>query len=730
MKPTAMLCRCGEVFTTTDPRQRNCRKDCGRKRVNRSSESRNGSRKVRAKQSQENFVSVDGEGVDRYDGSHEYVLLSIGEESLTNRRGEELGLEQIFDFLYGYHEDDPTGVYVGFFLGYDFAQWFKHLPEDRARMLYTDEGRMARLRKGSGGNPTPFPVRWKGWEFDIMADRRFKLRPQAGGKWMYVCDAGPFFQTAFTNVINPKAWPEDERPCTPEEFEIIAEGKANRSSYKLRRGVQVPPEMIRYNAMENRIMANVMQRLNAGLLNMGVTLNKKQWFGPGQAANAWLANVAPEHEGESVREACPEDALQAARSTYYGGWFELMCHGVFQDTTVYEYDINSAYPTITAELPCLLHGKWTHGEGEPPSGDYVMAKLSAVGSNPYIGALMHRTHKGNVCRPWTTTGWHWMHEVNASQRAGLIDTIDYHEWWKYEPCDCPLPLRSIADLYQQRRAAKAAAPGGAEEKALKLAYNSAYGKLAQSVGNPRWSNPVYASLITAGCRTMITDAIATHPDGPEAVVMVATDGVYFMAPHPHLDQGSDLGQWEGVPKEQFAVFKPGVHWYRDGEEMHTGIKSRGVNARALAPRLADIETLWLNWDGRGFDVEGDNLTLDGWPNLTITVPFTVISPRLALNLNDWTLAGSTKTNFPLKASANPRTKRDALTEAVRHGDTWWRTSPLPAGWYGQEEGTETEYYDRAFGLDTGDGDRDPFGMSNQLQGHVVQEGPIVLLMRG
>src|SRR5690606_895113 len=98
-------------------------------------------------------------------------------------------------------------------------------------------------------------------------------------------------------------------------------------------------------------------------------------------------------------------------------------------------------------------------------------------------------------------------------------------------------------------------------KAYKLIYNSAYGKMAQSIGNPKYSNPIYASLITTGCRTMITHAIATHPKKTKDLLMVATDGVYFRSPHPSLEiDKSRLGAWDESIKRNLTLFMPGIYW--------------------------------------------------------------------------------------------------------------------------------------------------------------------------
>src|SRR5690349_8431198 len=100
-----------------------------------------------------------------------------------------------------------------------------------------------------------------------------------------------------------------------------------------------------------------MTKLNEGFVEDGVRLRKDKWFGPGQAAQEWMKLIGVP-TGEEVREAVPQWARDAARKTYYGGWFEIFHHGPVPGTS-YGYDINSAYPAVIANLPCLLHGRWT-----------------------------------------------------------------------------------------------------------------------------------------------------------------------------------------------------------------------------------------------------------------------------------------------------------------------------------------------------------------------------------
>jgi hypothetical protein len=599
------------------------------------------------------FIAIDGEGISLWEGCyarhsdlsyvHRYVLLGVGDQQITNKNG--LEWDEILEFLWDEFLDHGTKsvAYVGFVLGYDFWQWIKKLPEDRARMLLTDAGKAKRKPK-SAKRPMPFPVRYGEWEFDMLGTKRFKLRKIGSKRWMNICDSGPFFQKSFLNVINPENW--SEPVVSQEEYNQIEAGKSRRSTALL------DSDMLHYNARENEILARVLQRLNEGFQSLDIHLRPGQWFGPGQAAQAWLEGKAITRD--RLHEVTPHEVLEHARESYFGGWFEIMAHGYVPGIT-YEYDINSAYPYIISQLPCLEHGEWVHRDPDTQwESPLTLVYARVKGDNPYIGAMLHRDKKGNIYRPHETEGWYWLHEITAAKKAGLIGPDpDILDWWSYHKCDHAPPFREVRAIYNKRREVGSKTPLGI---ACKLVPNSLYGKFAQSIGEPKFANPIYASLITAGCRTMILDAIATHPFGTEAVRMVATDGVYFDSPHPTLPCGKDkpLGDWEMEEKKNITLFKPGVYWddkaraaIKNGKA--PVFKARGVNGRDLAKKIEKIDFLF-----RADDILGRGIR---WPGVKFPVSFAMISAPQALQRGDWSLAGTVIPDATAKQGANPETKR-------------------------------------------------------------------------
>jgi hypothetical protein len=661
------------------------------------------------------FVCVDGEGVTLPDGTHRYVLLGVGQQQISNPEG--LSFLECIEFLWTQFRTGSV-AYTGFFLGYDFVQMFRSLPEERARMLLSAEGRAKRKPK----NPRrvqPFPVEYMGWEFDILGTKRLRIRKAGAARWMHICDTGSFFQKSFLKVIDPREW--SDPVVTQAEFEEISRGKARRSSASL------DDTMRHYNARENEILARVLCRLNEGFQSLGVYLRPSQWFGPGQAAQAWLDDRAITNE--ALSQIVPYDVLEAARKSYFGGWFEIMAHGLIPGIT-YEYDINSAYPTAIAKLPCLEHGRWEHNGTS--SSPYCLLYARVRGTDDYIGSMPHRDAVGNISRPDRTEGWYWEHELVAAQSAGIVSGAPaILDRWVYVPCECKPPLREVGDLYSLRLQVGKKTPLGI---AIKLLLNSLYGKFAQTIGKPKFGNPIYASLITSLCRTMILNAIATHPDGPSGVLMVATDGVYFRSPHPTLPCSSLLGEWDKAEKSNITLFKPGVYWddttrAQIAREEAPVFKARGVNARDFGKVLADVDMQFrrmANGEPRMLNRSKSRLPESmlailanesigfWWPEVEFPLEFAMVTATQALQWGRWEAAGTVLPNPMGKQSSNPYSKR---------GNPGWEDGILRTSPKRNDPYTPSYPYEKRFGIE------DPFSdESREMQG-ITPEGLSMNLIR-
>lgn len=624
-----------------------CRSDCGRSKGRKRASGEHVARKVRVQR--RDFIGVDGEGVTDPDGTHRYVLLTVGTESL-HRDGATLTALEIFKFLYDQFEEHPDAAFVGFYLGYDFAQWLRDLPAGRAAMLLSPAG--IAKRKRLLPHLPPFPVEWQGWEFDMLGMRRLRLRPAHPPNlpWLTVCDVGSFFQQSFLKAIDPA---KSVSPIvTAEEYATIARGKDGRAEHAF------SEEMIRYNVLECDVLARLMAQQRDGLLSDNIELHKNQWIGPGQAAKAWFRSINVP-KAKEIRERTSPNFRDAARQAYFGGWFEIMWHGPSPGAS-WSYDINSAYPADMATLPCLLHARFHQDDapieayvpGSLPHPRTMLVRARLQGSHPIVGAALHRTAKGKVLRPHNTRGWYWLAELEAAQLAGFIDRIIILERRWFEPCTiCPPPLAPIVDLYEGRLRIGKNSPAG---RSKRLIYNSGYGTLAQSVGQPAFGNAIYASMITSGCRTRILQAIGTHPRGARDLLMVATDSVTFRSQHTALElDDQKLGAWSETRHDNQTFFMPGVYWDdATRERLEEGIdpvlKSRGISARDLARRIRVLDRSWDRYDR------------DGWPRLVLPVTFQLVSPAQALARGKWGLCGTVVRDGKRIIKSEPSMKRHAL----------------------------------------------------------------------
>ena len=693
-------------MSTMHYRRRYCSREC------QVTATRNRTQKRRRANYVQKFVGIDGEGINLPTGEHRYVMLSCGGETLW-KNGDALTHDDCFQFLYQCFlaEPDPKTVYVGFYLGYDFTMWLKDITAHEATMLFSPAGIAKRRRKKS---PLPFPVYLGSrWEIDMLGMKRLRFRPHVhnsrksdkcacgyqpspfdppmrennDAQWLYICDVGSFFQTSFVNVLDPTAW-KGEAPCSAVEYAAIVEGKSKRANSVTLESLEWVESMRQYNVLENRLLAEVMRIYSQGFDALGVKLNKTSYFGPGQAAQQWLtaqAKAGAIIEREKLAELLSPVIVDYWRQSYYGGRFEIFYHGTHTGTS-YEYDIQSAYPHAIAQLPCLCNVRWAQGKFPTGWNNPLTLVYCTVTSAGNIGALPHRLHSGSIVYPKVTTGWYRAREIQAAQLAELVSHVEVHKMVVGEQrCNHTPPLAKLANLFEERIRVGKSTPHG---KALKLIYNSCYGKFAQSVGEPRYGNPIYASMITSECRIRILSAIGSHPTAQRDLLMIATDGIYFATQHPTMptENVERLGDWESSTKSNLTLMKPGVYWddkARDAIKAgkDAKLKSRGISGKALQKQLGDIDEQF-----RGY-ISGDNPL----PTIRLESPFSIVSPRLALARRKWSTAGNVTYNLVRTDSAVIAPKREGMEPVT---ETLFRSfirdnSNLPS-W-------DTKPYEKTFG---------------------------------
>jgi hypothetical protein len=169
---------------------------------------------------------------------------------------------------------------------------------------------------------------------------------------------------------------------------------------------------------------------------------------------------------------------------------------------------------------------------------------------------------------------------------------------------------------------------------------------------------------------MITDAIATHPKGAESVLMVATDGVYFDAPHPKLPVSNRLGEWGAEIRQNLTLFKPGVYWddksrLRISQGSAVGFKARGLDARQFARHIGEIDRMFVEHSGGREAIPEFTVWLStdhpvghetGWPTIEFKATFSMTTALMALMQGNWGAAGQIH-DVTLKHTSEPWDKR-------------------------------------------------------------------------
>lgn len=538
------------------------------------------------------FRGVDGEGGNvpedgaLFGNRHQYLSLRVGPNLLET--GHPLTWEDCFLFL----SEQPTSyIYVAYFFDYDVTMMIRTLPEAVARKLLYRGGRINQM-----GYFTP--VEYGGYQFDYMPHKEFRVRRKGQKHWVVINDTGQFFQGSFLSTL--RKW----EVGTSDEQLAIERGKAMRADFSF-----MDDEIRAYNALECVLLEQLMTNFRAVCWETGYVPRK--WQGPGYLASAML-----ERHGVPRRDDIPilsNPSFRAlAQAGYYGGRFETTACGPINGT-VYQYDINGAYVYLLTTLPCLTHGTWRRVRNRPNRGLWF-GKVRFNHSAPrYLYNLPFRLTNGNIQYPKAGIGVYWSTEIEAAERAGTT-TVFLGGWEYRSSCECRW-FDFVFPYYQQRLALGKSAKG----YVLKLSGNSIYGKIAQSIGYAPYANPVWAGLITAGCRAMLIDA---YSQAPEQCYMLATDGL-FMGSKLELPINRSLGGWEETEHpDGIFIVQPGI--YFTGAEA----KSRGVE-KGRVDTLRDLfEEQWNKFiQSHGIDH-------------TVSIPVdNFITAKQALARNKWHLAG-------------------------------------------------------------------------------------------
>lgn len=543
------------------------------------------------------FCGVDGEGGDLDNGYHSYFLLRVGKQVLTPPEGQQrLTSLDILTFLDKLSRDR---VYVVYFGDYDVTKWLEDLPFPALDALVHREKRTGQ------GHGRPWPIRWHGFQIEYLPRKEFKLRRELrrwandDGRvcreytpWLVINDVGSFFQCRFGKTL------EQWDVGTPEQRAAIEVGKGQRGSFV----IADLEEIGRYNALEIELLEQLMTKFRSACVDIAVV--PQRWQGPGLLAEALLRKykVAPTKDVPLFQSDLTRPLVEAAGRAFYGGRPEVMAIGPV-DRPLWQWDINSAYPYAMLSVPCLEHGKWSLVEGGRPGYQLAICygSFRPSGRRTLWYGLPVRSKDGTIVYPAAGRGWYWSFEIDAS----IHQDFRAERCWVYESqCDCR-PFDFVRDVYAERRRLGKDGPG----TVLKLGLNSLYGKQVQSIGSPRFANPIWGSYVTAYCRSMIQHFIHTSPSCEDGecgndIIMVATDSVVTWRRRKGLPVSDVLGEWsvEEHPRGMFIV-QPGLYFGSSGKPAKTRGIPRTVVEQYEAIFRDAFETMVATQDLRDGDVQ-------------------------------------------------------------------------------------------------------------------------------
>jgi hypothetical protein len=500
--------------------------------------------------------------------SQAYVLLA---NSVGNHIYDPDGISTIdaLEFLLYEAQTHPHAIHVLYYGGYDCEMILKDLSRWQLRNL--NAGEWVRFKE--------YKIQYRpGHSLFICRDRPQHL-PRCS---VTIFDVFGFFQSSFINAI--------ERWCPNHaDHDLIVEGKAGRGQFNQ----EDKQYLIDYNAAELRAFLDLMSRFHSAVKDTEYVLSR--WDGAGALAAAMMrkhdvhrhmarrlvCTTGVKHEVETV----PPWVRDASLRAMAGGRIECLKIGNRQQS-LWHGDINSAYPASLGEVPSLESGVWIVHHSEPSELQrYALYHVTwDLADGQHLYPFFFRDPNQRISFPPNGEGWYWGPEVIAAfhhNRTG----ITIHKWIEFIPARLDRPFAFVSDEADRRLRHRH--NGNAAEKPIKLGINSLYGKTAQQKGGrctddgrlllPRYYQPEWAGYVTACCRAEAYDAAMQDP---EAVITIATDGIYATRPLP-VPAGAGLGEWKTDQPAWMISVQSGVYFVEEDEA--TRACYRGFDAASITP---------------------------------------------------------------------------------------------------------------------------------------------------
>jgi hypothetical protein len=491
-------------------------------------------------------------------------------------------------------------------------------------------------------------VLYKNKEGEIKERRR---RTQHGSFQCY--DVYGFFGCKFMKALETFNLLENE-----EDADFLQNMKDSRRQFE-----NFDNETIRrYCFKECEYLVKLMEKLERYCHELG--LNVERWDGAGAIAAAMMKK----YEVLEHIEQLPTDVLKAAQHAFAGGRIELIRYGhiegkvqkfnekiydeekhkrfcvgkdgnrldmkdkedrakavkeLMADIVVWAYDLNSAYPHFTRDLPSLKGGTWKLEKVVNSKFAICHIKWDLHEKDPKnkvrIFPFFYRKQSGMIIYSEQGENWVWLpeYEVGLKHLDKYDGTIELIEVWNFYPSTGYKPFSFVDELARKRLEWKALyrkskGKEGGQNIPAKLGLNSLYGKLAQQIGShidaetgekvpPPFHNIALAGFVTSSTRAKMYDAAMINP---QSVIMFATDGLFVNRPIEGLTIGEGLGEWELASVDSFTALQSGVYFSSSGDKQSA--KTRGFEVGTITEQMVlDKWNEGLPKDGKPWIVTGN-----------------------------------------------------------------------------------------------------------------------------
>jgi DNA polymerase type B, organellar and viral len=472
------------------------------------------------------FICFDGESE-----NDKYTLLGNSGNYIYRKEG--LSTYESLKFLY---YEGQGKIKIFFSMHYDIQMIIKDLSDEQILLLLDNED-----------------VKYGNFNLHYIPKRYLTIGKN--GKRVYIYDIFSFFQTSLLKTID-----QMKLDLTDHEKKVLERGKILRGENFRNMSKK---QIIEYNKTECIVTEKIAIKLRGILLRTKLEANGKKFnlcptrfYGSGAVAKKILKNLEFEkYHGHETD--LPDKIKKFIYMSYYGGRAECFKIGTFKN--VWKYDINSAYPSAMNDLCLPLTYRIRR-----PGKDKIIWNDKNIYHIEFdfrfcdaelIGILPIRRKDGYVIFPKRGRGYWYGCEAKYldKYRDGSYKVIEILEI-KYS--DVPVfEIGFINGIYETRLQLKK--KEDISQIAYKLSINSLYGKLAQQTGASIYQNILFASYITANCRSKILEAIF-NSDAVKNTLQISTDGI-FTDKRINVNIGESLGEWEELNYKKAIILGSGVY---------------------------------------------------------------------------------------------------------------------------------------------------------------------------